>query len=217
MKVDDAPAPVDRDASSGDARSLDTEPLWNTLMARAQDGDRAAYETLLLDISPYVRAIARRCLGQCEEVEDAVQEILMVVHRIRHTYDRRRPFKPWLGTIASRRAVDLVRRRSRRIAHHGDVPYDEWNEPACEEPLPEEHATAGSEHDLLRRAIAGLPSRQREAVELLTLNDLPAAEAARHTTQSAGGLRVAYHRALKSLRVILGDERAASRNRKPND
>jgi DNA-directed RNA polymerase specialized sigma24 family protein len=101
-------------ASTRRPGSPDSGPAWAALMTRAQDGDRDAYHALLIDITPYLRAIASRYVGR-DESEDAVQEILLVVHDIRHTWERARPFKPWLSTIATRRCIDLLRSRSRRV------------------------------------------------------------------------------------------------------
>ena len=54
------------------------------------------------------------------------------------------------------------------------------------------------------RAVACLPERQREAVELLKLRELSLAEAARLTGSSEGALKVNVHRAIKALRARWG-------------
>src|SRR6516225_2416604 len=75
----------------GDTRSAG-ERDWSRLMARAQDGDRDAYRTLLQDITPYLRALATRCFRDTCDIEDAVQDVLLTVHAVRHVYDPDRPF-----------------------------------------------------------------------------------------------------------------------------
>ncbi len=175
---------------------------WAAWMLLAQDGDRAAYHALLQALTPYLRAIARRYLGPGEDAEDAVQDVLMIVHGIRHTYERGRPFKPWLNTIASRRCIDLLRRRSHRLRHELDTEYDADEAPHGAHG-PEETAVRQHESDSLQRAVAELPQRQREAVRLLRLNELSLSEAAAETDQSIGSLKVACHRAIKSLHYAL--------------
>jgi RNA polymerase sigma-70 factor (ECF subfamily) len=54
-------------------------------MARAQDGDRNAYRALLMDMTPYLGAMATRCFKEPTDAEDAVQDVLLTVHAIRHT------------------------------------------------------------------------------------------------------------------------------------
>jgi RNA polymerase sigma factor (sigma-70 family) len=181
-----------------------TAKRWAGLMLQAQDGDRVAYHTLLQEIVPYLRRIARRHLGPGEDVEDAVQDILLTVHHIRHTYERGRPFKPWLATIASRRCIDQLRQRSRRLRHEVESADDLHDMPSATDD-PEDHASRTHAAHRVRGAVAMLPARQREAVELLRLDELTLNEAAAASDQSIGSLKVACHRALKSLRRAFGD------------
>ena len=58
------------------------------LMARAQAGEREAYRRLLKDITPFIRALATRRLRDASDVEDAVQDVLLTMHVIRHTMIR---------------------------------------------------------------------------------------------------------------------------------
>lgn len=182
--------------------SIDSGAVWAILMARAQAGDRGAYRSLLQDVVPYLRAIARRHLHQEDDVDDAVQEILMVMHDIRHTYEPGRPFMPWLSTIATRRCIDLLRRRMTRANHEAEAPDEDFDavEPA---PGPEEAAAREEAASRLRRHVERLPSHQRRAVQLVHLDEHSLGEAAQHAGQSSGSLKVACHRALKSLRRAL--------------
>jgi RNA polymerase sigma-70 factor (ECF subfamily) len=178
------------------------EARWAAWMLRAQDGDRAAYHELLVGIAPYVRAIARRYLGRNEDAEDAVQDVLAVVHTIRHTYERGRPFKPWLSTIASRRCIDLLRRRAQRLRHEIETD-SEPDTYAAHSEDPEQNASREHAADALYRAVEDLPVRQREAIRLLRLKELTLKEAAAQSAQSVGSLKVACHRAVYALRRLL--------------
>lgn len=180
----------------------DSELLWAQLMQQAQDGDRAAYHRLLQSITPYLRSITRRYLGRGEDAEDALQEVLMIVHGIRHTYERGRPFKPWLSTLATRRCIDVLRKRKQRLKYEIDAG-DELAEHPHAGHGPEESASRQHAAGALRQAVAALPERQREAVRLLRLNELSLSEAAAQSEQSVGSLKVACHRALKSLQAML--------------
>jgi RNA polymerase sigma-70 factor (ECF subfamily) len=189
------------DAERAHQRAAD-DAEWAALMLRAQDGDKDAYRVLLQAIVPYLRAIARRYLGHGEDAEDAVQDVLMVVHGIRHTFERGRPFKPWLGTIASRRCIDLLRRRSHRARHESsdviDADYYANGDPGPDDVLAREQAASR-----VRTAVDGLPPRQRDAIAMLRLQELSLNEAAEHTSQTVGSLKVACHRALGSLQRAL--------------
>ena len=186
-------------AASGRAEPAETggSGSWGELMARAQAGDQAAYRELLLDLAPYLRAMARRMLGP-EEIDDAVQDILLSVHAIRHTYDPGRPFKPWLVTIANRRLIDRLRRRLRRAAHEDPLDPNVTIADAAAN-----HHGNVFEIRGLRRAVEDLLARQKEAVVLLRLREMPAKEAAAVSGRSEGALKVSLHRALAALRRVL--------------
>lgn len=173
---------------------------WGALMAAAQAGDTAAYRELLTAITPYLRALASRIVGP-GEVEDAVQDALLTVHVIRHTYDPSRPFKPWLVTIAKRKYVDRLRRRGRRNAREVML------EPGVTEGVVAANQDgAALDGGAVRRAVERLPSRQREAVQLLRFEELSVSEAAARSGQSEGALKVAMHRAVATLRRMLNPD-----------
>jgi RNA polymerase sigma-70 factor (ECF subfamily) len=185
-----------RDDTSATADASD----WSHLMGRAQQGDRDAYRRLLTEITPYLRALARRNGVMPAEVEDAVQDILLTVHTIRHTYDPSRPIGPWLVTIARRRIVDRLRGRQRRAAV--EAPFEKSHETFA---TPEANLYEPSlESGGLRQAIERLPAGQRRAIILLKLREMSLKEAARESGMTATSLKVAAHRGLKALRKLLG-------------
>jgi RNA polymerase sigma-70 factor (ECF subfamily) len=169
-------------------------------MAAAQDGDRAAYDRLLREIVPYIRAVVVPQHRRPDRVEDVVQDVLLAVHRVRHTYDPARPFRHWLAMIARRRSIDALRRRGRAEAHEvaDDTAYETFVDPGANRPTEVYAATEG-----LGDAIAGLTPPQRQAVELLKLRELSLAEASAASGRSIAALKVNVHRAIKSLRKRL--------------
>ena len=167
-------------------------------MAAAQAGDRVAYEKLLADSIPLIRAAARRQGVARDHVDDVVQETLITVHRVRHTYDPSRSYEAWLNAIASRRAIDALRSRGRRDSREL---HDEF---ALDRHPDADDASAASERQQeaqrLRAAIDELPPGQREALEEMGLREHTLAEASEQTGRSTGSLKVNLHRGLKSLR-----------------
>ncbi|MEO6031505.1 MAG: sigma-70 family RNA polymerase sigma factor [Burkholderiaceae bacterium] len=210
LKIVGAPEACDR---AIDDEGLDADPAksavpdadWTILMARAQQGEGAAYLRLLQEVTPYLRVLAMRRHRDPRDIEDALQDVLLTVHAIRHTYDPARPFAPWLVAIANRRLVDRLRRQGRTRAR--------------ETPLSAEHdhfagaATnfeESTDRDKLQDAVGHLPPRQQQAIRLLKLEEMSLKEAANASGMSIASLKVATHRALISLRRMLID-----RNDKP--
>ncbi|MFM0758115.1 sigma-70 family RNA polymerase sigma factor [Paraburkholderia strydomiana] len=172
---------------------------WSILMAHAQAGDRDAYRRLLEAITPYLRALASRQIGNRSDVEDTVQDILLTLHTVRQTYDPTRPFGPWLITIASRRIVDGMRRQGRRGAHEAPLDPDHETFQAAEANLQEDAVDA----TMLRDAVEQLPVGQRDAIRMLKLEEMSLKEAAAASGMSIAALKVATHRALKNLRRLI--------------
>ena len=183
-----------------DRASAPREIDWSILMARAQGGDSVAYRRLLEEITPYLRVLAARRHRDSADVEDAVQDILVTLHAIRHTYDPRRPFGPWLVAIANHRLIDRLRRQGRlRVRETALQPADETFS-AAQANLSEK----ALDRQDLARAIEKLPSGQRQAIRLLKIEEKSLKEAAAISGMTVASLKVATHRAIKSLRRILG-------------
>jgi RNA polymerase sigma factor (sigma-70 family) len=167
-------------------------------MAAAQAGDRRAYEKLLADSIALIRAAARRQGVAQDQLDDVVQETLITVHRVRHTYDPTRSYDAWLSAIASRRAIDALRSRGRRDSR------ELRDEFALERHPDVDDASAATERwqraQRLQAAIAELPPGQREAVEQLGLREHSLSDAAKLSGRSSSALKVNLHRALKALR-----------------
>lgn len=176
---------------------------WSVLMARAQHGDGEAYRRLLEDIAPYLRSLAARRHRNPSDVEDAVQDILLTVHAIRQTYDSTRPFGPWLLTIANRRLVDRLRRQGRVRSRETSLLAEHETFPASQANIDEEM----SDRRELEAALDKLPPSQRKAIRLLKLKELSLKEAAAVSGMSVTALKVATHRAMKSLRELFSSGR----------
>ena len=181
----------------------ESERRWAEKMAAAQDGDRAAYNQLLREILPFVRAVVAAHHRRPDRIEDVLQDVLLTIHRVRHTYDPTRPFRPWLAAISRRRSIDALRRRGRTDAMEvsNDLAYETFADPSANRELEASQATAG-----LSGAIAALPPSQREAVELVKLKEMSLAEASQASGKSMTALKVNVHRAIKALRAQLTGE-----------
>jgi RNA polymerase sigma-70 factor, ECF subfamily len=174
---------------------------WSRLMAAAQDGDRAAYRVLLEALTPYVRALASRCFRDTGEIEDAVQDVLLTIHAVRRAYDPTRPFGPWLVAIANRRIIDRLRRQTR--ARSREIEFTAAHETFAGDAANIEQDGGTADAAALHAAIADLPPEQRQAVRLIKLQEMSLHEAAQTSGKSISALKVAVHRAIKSLRKRL--------------
>lgn len=183
------------------AKHLEDSSRWGAWMQAAQDGDQTAYGRLLAELAPVARRMAARQLaasGVAEDVEDVVQEILLTLHGARHTYDPTRPFLPWFAAIVDHRVKDGLRHRRRHQGRETDI------EQVPETFLSQAANTSATDRMDLGKAVAKLPAGQRQAVELLKIKEMSLTEASAVSGQSVPALKVAMHRALKTLKGLLG-------------
>ena len=192
-----------------ESRSQQQEAAWAPLMRAAQAGDARSYEQLLRAVSPFVRSLARRYCRDPELAEDVVQDVLLTVHRIRHTWDPQRPFSPWLAPIAARRGIDRIRRDS-RIARH-EVS-DELALETFAAPVANNDSGALRAVEAIEPLLAVLPERQRLALEAVKIRGLSVAEAASESGQTVAALKVSVHRAVKALRKWVAANESADRD-----
>ena len=183
----------------------DGAPDWSMLMACAQIGDRDAYRRLLESVTPYLRRLAARHGVHPDAVEDVVQDILITLHQVRHTYAPERPFGPWLVSIASRRIVDALRRQGRAASREMSLDPNHETLAGDGANLMEEAADA----QVLRDALARLPQGQRDAIRMLKLEEMSLKEAAVASGMTVAALKVAVHRGIKTLRKLLAKKGTA--------
>jgi RNA polymerase sigma-70 factor (ECF subfamily) len=166
-------------------------------MRAANGGDTNSYHRLLQELAPVLRGLAGRGLARhrlgSEDVEDVVQETLLALHLKRGTWDERQAFSPWLYAIARNKLIDTLRRRGRQ-AH---VPIDDIGELRGGEQQPVEFNGVDAE-----RLIARLKEREREIVVAISIEGASARQVAERLGMTEGAVRVALHRALRSLAKV---------------
>jgi RNA polymerase sigma-70 factor (ECF subfamily) len=148
-------------------------------MADAQQGDRVAYAALLDDVGPLLQQFVRRRVRDAEEAKDVYQDVMLAVHRARHTYEPAWPLEPWLFAIARR----IVTRRTG----------NDWRvaSASCCCSLPGRYRRRRRPEAGLAEAPRALSPTQREALPCI---DGLSMEAAAPGRTSVGALRVRAHR-----------------------
>jgi RNA polymerase sigma-70 factor (ECF subfamily) len=133
------------------------------LVARVAAGDDYALGELIDRFGGLLMGIARRVSGSQSVAEDVLQEVVSELWQHPERYaPERGSLRAYLGVQAQRRAVDACRSESRRKARQGRWDLLGW--PAGHF---DEDGEEGSDlKEIVRRAIARLPSEQRQVVEL---------------------------------------------------
>ncbi len=168
-------------ASSG--RNEDRE-----LLERFRQGDRDAFSELYKAYSPAVFRFALHSTGDKAKAGDVTQDVFVWLMRHPGDFDPRRGgLEAFLIGVARK---SLARRRKQE---------QRWM-PLFESPDPAADCSLTPDLDRLRKAIAGLPTRYRDAVVMCDLEGMSYEEASVALDCPVGTVRSRLHRA----RVLLG-------------
>ncbi|WP_421725082.1 RNA polymerase sigma factor [Bauldia sp.] len=153
----------------------------------SEGGDRAAFEREVAAALPVVRATVRRMVGHPEDSEDIVQEALGKAWASYASFRRESAFATWLTTIATRLAVDHLR-KAKRWRPEAQIAYA--NLAAADESYQQEVLSVFAAPDFsfeVREHVAycfacvgrSLPADEQAALVLADVMDMSAREAAK--------------------------------------
>lgn len=176
------------------------EHRWSTLMVSAQAGDSSDYRQLLKELAGVIQKFLRSRFGAHEFLDDCVQEALIAVHQARHTYDPKRPFRPWLFAIVRNKAIDFLRGQQTRARTQEH--YQNEQEVLSQ---PDSHADR-HEADSLGYLLGMLSDPHREVLVLTKVMGFSIAESAEKLDISQSAVKVRVHRAIRKLQRLLENE-----------
>ena len=173
--------------------SLDLEAL----MRNSQSGNQQTYAALLHETARMLRPYLAKRLNFDSEVDDLLQEILISIHKARHTYDGQRPYKPWAYAIAKFRLQDYLR------AHYADHLHHAVELSEVENDLQEPVTKSDISYESISGEIEKLPPKQAAILQMMHQEGYTAKEVAEKICMKESAVKVAAHRAYKILRKIL--------------
>ncbi len=135
---------------------MTNEENWSKAMLLAQTGDSVTYKRLLSEVSEYVRSISSKKIRDPAHLDDLVQDVLLAIHKARHTYESGRPFMPWLHGIIRFKSIDALRKI------YKDKIFEEWDSELhqiIDETFPPFETNEGV-GEALESALQKLPSQQ---------------------------------------------------------
>ncbi|MGC4192093.1 MAG: sigma-70 family RNA polymerase sigma factor [Thermomicrobiales bacterium] len=200
-----------------DTPSRQDTPDDLVIMTRAQQ-DPKAFAPLYEYYEPIVRGYCQRRLGNPEVAADATSRIFIRALGALPDFrpDPSRPgntFRSWLFTIAHNVVVDVHRRNRKHPSldqpGRDGVPLGESATAIDPSASPEDIALANDLGRQLRDALAHLPERQRQIVEL-RLAGLTGAEIAESLGMSLSAVKSAQFRAYATMRTLLDRQSPSS-------
>ena len=168
--------------------------IW---MQLAQAGDKRAYADLLQETSRFLRPYLTKRLSTAGDVEDLLQEILISIHKARHTYDGKRPYKPWVFAIAHFRLQDYLR------TYYADQLRSASELSVVENFLLEPVTNSDFSYESISDVVNQLPDKQAAILQMMHQEGFTAKEVAKKIGMKESAVKVAAYRAYKILREKL--------------
>ena len=160
-----------------------------------------AYAELVSRHQRAVYGIVSRMVQRRDDVDDLVQDIFVLAYRSIGSFRGDSSFSTWLGAIAVNTTLKHLKRSKSRQAVSIDDPEIALGEVlAVGEPGPEDVAEARARNAAVRKAIDGLPDKQRVVVALHYFEDYTCEEIAKMLSCSVGTVWSRLHYACKKLR-----------------
>lgn len=167
------------------------------LMRLSLAGDKQAYASLLRETAQLLRPFLAKRLNARGEINDLMQEILLSIHKARHTYDGLRPYRPWVFAIAKFRLQDYLR------IHYADELRHAVDLAEVAHELPAQVTEPTISYESIRGEIDNLPEKQSTILRLMHQDGYTAKEVAEKMGMNEPAVKVAAHRAYKLLRKKL--------------
>jgi RNA polymerase sigma-70 factor (ECF subfamily) len=174
------------------------------LMTRGAEGDDEAFSLLVARWEDAVFGFLVRMLGNREEAQDLCQDTMCRVIASAGGYRPDGRFRSWLFRIAGNLARNRLRRR--RIVRWLSIDRSPLD-PPLEEPDTLQAMADRETLDAVRRAIAKLPVRQREALILRVDHEMRYDEIAQAMGVTVASVQMLLHRAMSVLRRDLAGGR----------
>jgi RNA polymerase sigma-70 factor (ECF subfamily) len=171
----------------------------DALLAALASGDRDALRDVYLLYHAYVRAFARRLVGDDAAAEDLVHEAFLVLPRAARRYRGDGPFRAFLLSIAVNHARHHVRAAARRRAAQAKM----LREPLPEPARPDDEAARVELARALSAALDALPLDQRVAFVLCEVEERTSTEAAVIVGATPETIRARVFHAKRKLRTVL--------------
>ena len=168
------------------------------LVARAKEGDEAAFTTLYETyVSPIYRFIFFNIKNK-PEAEDLTQNVFLRAFKALPNYiERGVPFPAWLYAIARNATIDYWKKKRDVLV---DNPEEMFGGVESNEARADEETGVNLRGEYVRRLLEELSVDQREIVTLAFVEELSHAEIAEITGKTEEAVRALKHRALKALR-----------------
>lgn len=180
------------------------QPSLTRLIERAAAGDTAAFEQIMIHSQQRVMAMTWRILGNEADARDASQEVFIRVYKYLGRFKQDQDFFAWLYRITVNVCRDIAKKRQ----HHSDrfTSFDTGADEgafavAALQDDADEVLIHTQQRELIARAMATLPDRERASIVLRDVEGLATDEVARIMNSSSTTVRSQISSARKKIKI----------------
>jgi RNA polymerase sigma-70 factor (ECF subfamily) len=163
-------------------------------LARAKNGDQAAFAELVREHQAMVYSLARYFLRDAATAEDVAQEVFLHLYQNLASIETPAHLKFWLRKVAGHRCIDCARRQKAHAAK-SSVSLDDAPEPISLFEMPDSMMRS-----TIRRFVSTLPEKPRLVVTLRYQEDLDPTEIAEILEMPLNTVKSHLRRSLAILR-----------------
>lgn len=171
------------------------------LVERYLNGDREAIEELVMRYQKQIYAFVYRIINDQEEAKDLTQKIFLKAFNSIGGFRQEASFKTWLYQIAINTSLS---QRKQNMKREKETELQEALIGGQEGVL--SLVIEKERKDYIKKALAGLPERQRLTIILRAYEGLSCKDTAEIMGCSEGTVKAHYHSAVQGLRDILKEK-----------
>ncbi|MBI9018117.1 MAG: sigma-70 family RNA polymerase sigma factor [Phycisphaerae bacterium] len=167
-------------------------------------GDKQAFTLLIKRYEQSLYNYLVRFLGKVSLAEETFQETFLQVHLSATKFDLNRPFKPWLYTIASNKARDLMRSQARKpsinlTTQDNEDTVDLWSSLLQDDATPDTIYDQKQQELLVKKIIAEMPETPRQILIMAYYSQLSYKEMAEALEIPLGTVKSRLHSAVANF------------------
>lgn len=176
------------------------------VLARAQCGDRAAFDELVRFYRQDLLRVVYRFVGNYEDARDVLQHVFIKVYQNLARWQPRAPFWSWLYRITVNESLGWKKREQRRYGVVAPLEDVKAPEASSDRLSPLDEVAWGEIGRRILDAIEQLPDMQRATFVLRFREQLSVKETAAVLGCAEGTVKANGYHAIRRLRKILGAE-----------
>jgi len=191
--MDEAPAPANEDV---------------TFVARAQAGDAAAFDQLVIKYSSRLYGLVYNMTSNHEDTNDLLQDVFAKAYRSITGFRGKSSFYTWIHSIAVNMTINFLKKRGRRFHLSLDdvdsnIQHDKEFLENTEVRTPIREADLGELQQRLNEAMMKLSHDHRAVVTMFDIQGMPHAEISKILGVSEGTVRSRLFYAHRQLQAYL--------------